>query len=79
MTISENHNIVFSQLIKSCFSFGHKNTILIFLLSMNSDAISVGVINCMTSFLAGFVVFSALGYMAQAQGVSIEDLPTNGK
>jgi solute carrier family 6 serotonin transporter-like protein 4 len=46
---------------------------------MNSDAIYVSIINCMTSFLAGFVVFSALGYMAQAQGVSIEDLPTNGE
>lgn len=33
----------------------------------------------MTSFLAGFVVFAVLGYMAQAQGVSIENLPTNGK
>lgn len=42
------------------------------------DAITVSIINCMTSFLAGFVVFAVLGYMAQAQGVSIENLPTNG-
>lgn len=44
-----------------------------------SDAIAVSIINCMTSFLAGFVVFAVLGYMAQAQGVTIENLPTNGK
>lgn len=42
------------------------------------DAIAVSIINCMTSFLAGFVVFAVLGYMAQAQGVTIENLPTNG-
>lgn len=42
------------------------------------DAITVSIINCMTSFLAGFVVFAVLGYMAQAQGVTIENLQTSG-
>lgn len=39
----------------------------------------VGSINCLTSLLAGFVVFSVLGYMGHVLEISIEDLAIQGK
>lgn len=36
------------------------------------DALLTSSINCLTSFLAGFVIFSVLGYMAQVQNVDID-------
>lgn len=36
------------------------------------DALLTSSINCLTSFLAGFVIFSVLGYMAQIQNVDID-------
>lgn len=37
------------------------------------------VINCLTSFLAGFVVFSVLGYMALLQGRDIDKVAVEGQ
>ncbi|CAH0555426.1 unnamed protein product [Brassicogethes aeneus] len=42
------------------------------------DAILTSVINCATSFIAGFVIFSVLGYMAHAAGRPIQEVATEG-
>ncbi|KAI4488584.1 hypothetical protein M0802_011474 [Mischocyttarus mexicanus] len=42
------------------------------------DALLTSVINSATSFIAGFVIFSVLGYMARASGKSIQDVATEG-
>ncbi|XP_021364323.1 sodium- and chloride-dependent glycine transporter 1-like isoform X2 [Mizuhopecten yessoensis] len=42
------------------------------------DALLVPVINCLTSFYAGFAIFSVLGFMAYSKGVSVEDVATGG-
>lgn len=42
------------------------------------DAILTSSINCLTSFLAGFVIFSVLGYMAHVQHKSIEMVGLEG-
>ncbi|XP_015595670.1 sodium-dependent dopamine transporter isoform X2 [Cephus cinctus] len=42
------------------------------------DALLTSVINSVTSFVAGFVIFSVLGYMAHASGKSIQDVATEG-
>ncbi|XP_046356081.2 sodium-dependent serotonin transporter-like [Haliotis rufescens] len=38
------------------------------------DAMITPVINCLTSFLAGFVVFAVLGYMAHLQNVEVDQV-----
>ncbi|CAB3379347.1 Hypothetical predicted protein [Cloeon dipterum] len=42
------------------------------------DALVTSIINCCTSFVAGFVIFSVLGYMAHASGKLVEDVATEG-
>ncbi|XP_045461815.1 sodium-dependent serotonin transporter [Harmonia axyridis] len=42
------------------------------------DALLTSTINCLTSFLAGFVIFSVLGYMAHVQNKSIEQVGLEG-
>ncbi|KAH8234150.1 hypothetical protein KR038_002219 [Drosophila bunnanda] len=42
------------------------------------DALLTSFINSATSFIAGFVIFSVLGYMAHTLGVRIEDVATEG-
>ncbi|XP_002063030.3 sodium-dependent dopamine transporter [Drosophila willistoni] len=42
------------------------------------DALLTSFINSATSFVAGFVIFSVLGYMAHTLGVRIEDVATEG-
>ncbi|KAG8036087.1 hypothetical protein G9C98_004666 [Cotesia typhae] len=43
-----------------------------------SDALLTSLINSATSFIAGFVIFSVLGYMAHASGRSIKEVATEG-
>lgn len=42
------------------------------------DALLTSSINCLTSFLAGFVIFSVLGYMAHVQNVHIKEVGLEG-
>lgn len=42
------------------------------------DALLTSVINSATSFIAGFVIFSVLGYMAHSAGIPIKDVATEG-
>uniref|UniRef100_A0A5S6Q3Q5 Uncharacterized protein n=1 Tax=Trichuris muris TaxID=70415 RepID=A0A5S6Q3Q5_TRIMR len=42
------------------------------------DALVTSSINCLTSFLAGFTVFSILGYMSCISGESIENVASEG-
>ncbi|XP_059057125.1 sodium-dependent dopamine transporter [Achroia grisella] len=42
------------------------------------DALLTSVINSGTSFVAGFVIFSVLGYMAKASGRDVQDVATEG-
>ena len=43
------------------------------------DAILTSSINCLTSFIAGFVIFSVLGYMANKQDKTVEEVGLEGK
>ncbi len=45
---------------------------------ITNSALITGLANCGTSFFAGFVVFSMLGYLAQVQGLSIEEVAESG-
>lgn len=63
------------------FSLGPGFGVLLALSSYNNfnnncytDALITACINCATSFLAGFVVFSVLGYMANRHNKSVKDV-----
>ena len=44
----------------------------------SADALLTSTINCVTSFISGFAIFSILGYMAHEHKVNIEDVATEG-
>ena len=39
----------------------------------------VPVINCLTSFYGGFVIFAVAGYMAHLTGKTVEEVGASGK
>ena len=43
-----------------------------------SDAVLVATLNCLTSVFAGFVIFSIVGFMANAQGKEVADVIDSG-
>lgn len=45
---------------------------------ITNSALITGLANCGTSFFAGFVVFSMLGYLAQVQGLPVQKVTTSG-
>ncbi|KAF7665675.1 hypothetical protein LDENG_00136540 [Lucifuga dentata] len=42
------------------------------------DTLSIAIINSLTSILAGFVIFSAFGYMSHLQGIPVSSLAVDG-
>nr|KAG5713672.1 hypothetical protein BaRGS_024720 [Batillaria attramentaria] len=71
--------------IQIFFSLSACNGGLIAMASYNSfhnnvirDSFLVPIINCLTSFFAGFVVFSTLGYMAHIKGTSVGNVTAGG-
>ena len=42
------------------------------------DSFLIPIINCGTSFYAGFAIFSVLGFMANAKDVAVEDVAQSG-
>ncbi|XP_062262717.1 sodium- and chloride-dependent GABA transporter ine [Platichthys flesus] len=42
------------------------------------DTLTISIINSLTSILAGFVIFSAFGYMSYLQGIPVSDLAVDG-
>nr|XP_047929958.1 sodium-dependent serotonin transporter-like isoform X2 [Anser cygnoides] len=63
------------------FSLGPGFGVLLALASYNHfhnncyrDALVTSVVNCLTSFLSGFVIFTVLGYMAEMRDVEVEDV-----
>ena len=53
--------------------------IMKFSMFYSRDALATSTINCATSFLSGFVIFSVLGYMSLQSGKGIEEVATEGK
>lgn len=45
-----------------------------FYLLLHRDAIVTSLVNCLTSFVSGFVIFTVLGYMAEMRKVEVEDV-----
>ncbi|XP_033107859.1 sodium-dependent serotonin transporter-like isoform X2 [Anneissia japonica] len=67
------------------FSLGPGFGVLLALSSYNppqnncyGDALLASAVNCFTSFISGFVIFSFLGYMAYMQGVDVRNVATEG-
>lgn len=57
------------------------STLTLFILSsfFPRDALIVTFTNCFTSILAGFVIFSAIGYMAHIHNLPVDNIATDGK
>lgn len=54
---------------KSLLSFSHHSS----LLSLHRrDALITSSVNCLTSFLSGFVIFTVLGYMAEMRQQDVD-------
>lgn len=43
------------------------------------DTLFISITNSLTSILAGFVIFSAFGYMSYLQGIPVSQLAVDGK
>ncbi|NXT89913.1 SC6A4 protein, partial [Anhinga rufa] len=41
---------------------------------LSRDALVTSTVNCLTSFLSGFVIFTVLGYMAEMRDMEVEDV-----
>lgn len=48
-------------------------------MSPRRDTLSISIINSLTSILAGFVIFSAIGYMSYLQGIPVSELAVDGE
>ncbi|KAF3841301.1 hypothetical protein F7725_007163 [Dissostichus mawsoni] len=60
-----------SLLAMSSYNSFNNNNVL-------KDTLTIAIINSLTSLLAGFVIFSAFGYMSHLQGIPVSDLAVDG-
>ena len=42
------------------------------------DALLISLVNCCTSIVAGFAIFSIVGYMAEQQGKTVPEVASQG-
>ena len=85
MTLHPLHQVWADAAMQIFFSLGPCWGSLITLASYNKfnnntlrDAVFVATANCLTSFFAGFVVFSFIGFMAHSVNKDIEDVIVSG-
>lgn len=64
------------HLLKSCPGL---TLICVLLVSPRRDSFLLCLLNSATSFLAGFAIFSVLGFMAEEQGVDIGAVAQSGE
>ena len=59
----------------------HKIRMHVYIFSVSSyrDCVSLCLLNNLTSFVAGFAIFSVLGFMAKEQGVDISMVAQSGR
>ena len=55
-------------------NFNSQENLMIFYNLFNRDAILIPVANCLTSFFAGFVIFSYMGYLSKITGQDIDNI-----
>jgi hypothetical protein len=60
-------------------AFRWRKVVQYFKLLKPNDALITSAINCITSFIAGFVVFSVLGHMSYVSGKSVDTVARDGK
>ena len=61
-----------------CLMGTRASTSVSFVLSCR-DVLIVSLVNSFTSILAGFVIFSAVGYMAHIHNLPVDNIATDGK
>ena len=49
------------------------------LINLRRDAVIVPMMNCGTSFYAGFVIFSIIGFLAHEANLPVDQVITSGK
>ena len=64
------------RILMNIHNWLHNTNFLFFF--KHRDALIVPLIDCLTSFFSGFVIFTVLGAMAKAKGVEVADVATGG-
>lgn len=75
---SDNSNIPFSSSVLKQLIKDKKNQLPKSSFTQR-DTLTISIVNSLTSILAGFVIFSAFGYMSYLQGIPVTDLAVDGE